>query len=122
MQFKYFLLESLLLAAVEAGPLKRIPQFRIRQDGAPSNFTSTEALSQGQVFRTTSSPESLTSSTILPTGGYQIPAVSLVGKGASSALVYRLLGDTDHCACCRITFTGIQSRYHRSFGGRPCDA
>lgn len=83
MQFKYFLFESLLLAAVEAGPLKKLPQFHIRQDGAPSNDTSTAALGQSQVSQTTSSSESLTSSSILTTGGYQIPAVSLVGKGVS---------------------------------------
>lgn len=81
MQFKSFLLESLLLAAVEAGPLKKIPQFRIRQDGAPSNTTSTAAQGQSQVYPTTLSSDSLTSSSTLTTRGYQIPAVSLVGKG-----------------------------------------
>lgn len=82
MQFKSFLLESLLLVAVEAGPLKKIPQFRIRQDGAPSNTTGTAAQGQSQISSTILSSESLTSSSILTTGGYQIPAVSLVGKGA----------------------------------------
>lgn len=84
MQFKYFLFESLLLATVEAGPLRKVTQFQYpRQDGAPQNNSTTAAVVQSQASSTILSESLASSSVLTATGAPQVSAASLFDNCAS---------------------------------------
>lgn len=85
MQFTYFLFESLLLAAVEAGPLRKDSQFHYRrQDASPQNNSSTTALVQSQTSAAISSASLAISSVVTAAEVPQISAADVVDKRASS--------------------------------------
>lgn len=86
MQLKCFLFESLLLAAVNAGPLRKDSQFHYqRQDATPQKNSSTSALVQSQTSSTVLSDIVAAYSVVTATGAGRAPTASLLNQHQSTS-------------------------------------